>query len=68
MRYFLLKSERDKGKIVKGEDRKHFEYIPERGWVRSGIMTHYFLPFGIFFEQYEEITEEEANKLINKAS
>lgn len=68
MRYFLLKSVRDIGKVVKNDGQKNYIYKPEKGWVRSGIMSHYFLPFGIYFEQYEEITEEEANKLILKES
>ncbi|MDO4556273.1 MAG: DEAD/DEAH box helicase, partial [Lachnospiraceae bacterium] len=44
---------------VKADGRKHYKYVPKEGWVRSGIMSHYYLPYGIYYDQYEEITEEE---------
>lgn len=64
MKFLLLKSSRDNGKVIKADGRKHYEYDTQNGWVRSGIMTHYYLPYGDYYDQYDEITEEEAMKLI----
>lgn len=64
MKFLLLKSVRDNGKVIKVDNRKHYEYDKKEGWIRSGIMSDYYLPYGVCYDMFEEITEEEANKII----
>lgn len=64
MKYYVLKDREHKGTIVRSEGGKSYKYDKERGWVRSGIMSQYFFPDSPVYESYEEISEEEANKII----
>lgn len=66
MKFFVLNSTRDKDLIVKADGRKHYEYSKSNGWVRSGIMSDYYLPYGVYYDMYKEISEEEAMNLIKR--
>jgi len=62
-RYLKLTDYDNRGTIIKQEGRKFYGF--ENGeWKRRGLSSGYFLPGAPEFECYEEITEEEANKLI----
>lgn len=64
MKYYVLKDFEHNGTVVRSENGKSFKYDKERGWVRTGIMSQYFFPESPVYESYDEISEEEANKLI----
>ena len=64
MKYFVLDDFERRGTIIRSEGRKSFKYDKERGWVRTGIMSQYQFPDSPVYDSYNEITEEEANKLI----
>ncbi|MFA9376241.1 MAG: hypothetical protein ACERKZ_05730 [Lachnotalea sp.] len=66
MIYYRLNDYENRGVLVKAIEGKNFRYDKVRGWVRSGIMAQYFFPDSPVYESYEEITEEEANKLIEQ--
>ena len=54
------------GTIVKCIGRLQYKYDKDRGWVRSGIFMRYVFEESPLYGQYEEITEEEALKLISE--
>ena len=54
------------GTIVKCKGRLQYKYDKDRRWVRSGIFMRYVFEESPLYEQYEEITEEEAMKLISE--
>ena len=54
------------GTLVKRKGRLQHKYDKDRGWVRSGIFMRYVFEESPLYEQYEEITEEEAMKLISE--
>ena len=64
MKYYVLKDREHRGTVVRSEAGKSYKYDKERGWVRSGIMSQYFFPDSPVYESYDEISEEEANKII----
>lgn len=66
MNYYKLTSNQDNGTIVRTQGRNHEQFIPKRGWVRSGILMKYFAPYNDneLYNLYEEITETEALQLI----
>jgi hypothetical protein len=64
MKYYVLKDLERRGTVVRSESGKSFKYDKERGWVRSGLMSQYFFPESPIYESYDEISEDEANKLI----
>lgn len=64
-KYVVLMDNIRKGTIIKMSGRKHYRYS-DGEWKRTGIMTDYFIDDSPVFELYKEISEEEANKLINK--
>jgi len=65
--YYRLLNRANHGQIVKGEGRNNFEFDADKQeWVRSGIMLDYFWPESDTFEMYEEISEEEAMKSIER--
>lgn len=63
-RYLRLTDIDNRGTIIKQTGRKFFGY--EGGeWRRRGLSVGYFLSDAPEYDCYEEITEEEANKLIS---
>jgi hypothetical protein len=62
--YYILDDFEHRGTLIRSEGRKSFEYDKNEGWVRTGIMAQYRFPDSPVYESYHEITEEEANKLI----
>jgi hypothetical protein len=66
MNYYRLLAPKDDGTIVRTEGRSQQQYIQGRGWIESGIMLEYFWPESDIVENYEEITEQEAIKLIKQ--
>ncbi len=58
--YYRLLAPVHKGIIVRATPDERHQYVYGKGWVRSGIMLHYFLPDGDHYERYEEISEAEA--------
>lgn len=64
MIYFRLLDPKHENIIVRSEGAIRHQFIHGRGWVRSGIMYDYFSSASPVFDEYEEITEEEALKAI----
>ena len=62
--YVVLTDNKNDGTVVKLCGRKHYVYVNGE-WIRSGIMTKYFCDESPYYDSYEEITYEEAEKLIN---
>jgi hypothetical protein len=64
--YYRLLDPQHKGTIVKTEDKSQYQFELGKGWIRTGIMLDYFFPESDTFDQYEEITEDEASKSIQQ--
>ncbi len=64
MKFYRLEDYENRGSIVRTEGRSQQRYIPERGWVESGVMMKYFNDESPYYGSYSEITENEANNLI----
>lgn len=64
MRYYVLNDFEHRGTVIRSEERKSFKYDKDRGWVRTGIMAQYRFPDSPIYDSYQEISEDEANKLI----
>jgi len=64
MTYFKLLDPAHENTVVRAEGRSQQHFIPGRGWVESGIMIRYFSDESETYGSYEEISEEEALKLI----
>lgn len=64
MKFYRLDDGANFGTVVRTNGRNQQKYIPEKGWVESGVMIKYFNDESPFYGAYTEITEEEANKLI----
>lgn len=60
MKYYRLLDHEHKGTIVRAEGRVYEEHVPQKGWVRSGILIHYFWPDSDTYGMCEEISETEA--------
>ncbi|MDR3149814.1 MAG: hypothetical protein LBT88_07390 [Oscillospiraceae bacterium] len=52
------------GTVVRADGAKQYEWDDKKGWVRSGILILYFCDESEYYDLYEEITEDEAMKLI----
>lgn len=64
MNYYLLTDNDRRGTIVRTEGRIHHRYDKIKGWIRSGVLMEYFNDDSPYYDSYNEITEEEAMKLI----
>ncbi len=64
MKFYVLDDIENRGIVICSEGRKSFKYDKERGWVRTGIMAQYRFPESPVYDSYHEISEEEANKII----
>lgn len=64
MKYYKLLDPENKGIIVRAEGKNQEEYVPQKGWVRSGILLHYFWPESDTYDMFEEISESEALQAI----
>ncbi len=64
MKFYVLDDIENRGIVIRSEGRKSFKYDKERGWVRTGIMAQYRFPESPVYDSYHEISEEEANKII----
>ena len=64
-RYLLLKDREHAGQIVRVVGRVQQEYLGNK-WVDSAIMMHYFTDISPLYDLYEEITEEEAGRILGK--
>jgi hypothetical protein len=65
VRYLRLTDYDNRGTIIKQQGRQFFG--KQNGeWKRRGLSIGYFHPDAPEFECYEEITEEEANTLIEQ--
>lgn len=65
IRYIRLTDSNNYGVVVKQEGHKFYGYVDGK-WKRRGISAGYFYPDMPEYDQYEEITEEEAMKLISE--
>jgi hypothetical protein len=65
MNYYRLAVPQEEDVIVRTEGRSQQEFVKGKGWVESGIMLEYFWPESDMYNQYSELTEEEALKAIN---
>lgn len=63
--YVKLADKKNQGTIVRCNGRLQYKYDKDRGWVRSGIFMRYVFEESPEYNMYEEITEEEAMKLIS---
>lgn len=66
MTYFKLLDPKHENTIVRAEGRSQQQHIKGRGWVESGIMLHYFSDESDTYDEYEEISEDEALKIISQ--
>ena len=65
--YYKLKDTIRKGMIVRADSSEaQYRFVPEKGWVRSGVMLHYFSPESPTYDLFEEISEQEALAQISK--
>ncbi|HMM32985.1 MAG TPA: hypothetical protein PKB13_14540 [Clostridia bacterium] len=63
--YYRLNDASRKGMIVRADSaEEQYRFVPDKGWVRSGVMLHYFSPESPTYDMYEEISEKEALALI----
>lgn len=62
--YYKLLDNAHLNTVVKADGRVQHEYVTGQGWVRSGIMIEYFCDESDTYNMYEEISEQEAIKLI----
>jgi hypothetical protein len=60
MRYYRLLDPKHKGTIVRGAGKIQEQFFPGKGWLRSGILLHYFSPESDTYDMYEEISEADA--------
>lgn len=67
VRYTRLLDASHRGQIVKSVGRKSYEYDPSHGWVRSGILLHYFSDTSDTYGMYEDVSEEVALSAIRLA-
>lgn len=65
MTYYRLLDPKHKDIIIRAEGKTQEEYVPKKGWIKNGIMLHYFWPESDTYDRYEEITEKEALQIIN---
>lgn len=68
--YVKLTDARHKGTVVRMQSigRPCHERYKNGEWVKTSLMMEYHHPDGYHFEDYVEITEEEANRLISSDS
>ena len=64
MKYYVLNDLERRGTVIRSEEGKSYKHDKNRGWVRTGVMAQYRFPDSPLYESYNEISEEEANKLI----
>lgn len=63
VRYLKLTDYENRGTVIRQEGRKFFGY--ENGeWKRRGLSLGYFYPDAPEFECYEELSEDEACKIL----
>ena len=63
VRFIKLTDYDNRGKILKQEEHKFYSYVNGK-WIRTGLSIGYFYPDAPEFDCYEEISEEEAMKLL----
>jgi hypothetical protein len=66
MTYCKLLDKKRAGTIVRADGAIQHQYVPGRGWVRSGVLIEYFNDESEYYDLYEDITEGEAMKLIGE--
>ena len=67
MKYYKLTDRLNFNEIVKDDDGKRYTYrFGAEKWIPSGIMTRYMWPDDKKFGQYVEVTEDEANQIIDE--
>lgn len=64
LKYFKLLDRENYGVVVKAQGENQQEYVPGEGWVQSGILMEYFCDESPLYGLYEEISKDEAEKLI----
>lgn len=64
MTFYRLTDPANENTIVRANGRSQQQFIPDRGWVESGIMLRYFCDESDTYGMYEEISEQEALKLV----
>lgn len=66
MKYYKLLDALNENEVVKDDDGKRYTYrFGAEAWVRSGIMVRYMWPDDVKFGKYTEITEAEAQAILN---
>lgn len=67
MKYFKLVDHINGGMIVRAEGREQYMYVyGESAWQRTGILLLYYTEDTVYYEKYEEITEEQAYEIIEQ--
>ena len=64
MKYYKLLDNENFNTVVRACGENQEEYIHGEGWVQSGILMEYFCDESPLYGLYEEISKDEAEKLI----
>ncbi len=64
MKYYRLTDAKNQGTLMRTDKARHEQYIPEKGWKPSGLLLLYFNDESDLYDQYEEISEDAAEKMI----
>lgn len=62
--YYKLLDNENFNTVVRACGENQYQYVPGKGWIRSGILMEYLCDESPLYELYEEISKEEAEKLI----
>lgn len=52
--------------VFRMDERVQYVYLWKSGWIRSGILVKYQNPFDDLRDEFEEISEEEAMRIVNR--
>lgn len=64
--YYKLLDLQHLNAVIRTKGPIHEEYVKSKGWVRSGLLMEYLCDESDYYELYEEITDDEAKKLIEE--
>jgi len=64
--YVRLTDDEHRDMVVRMKGRDWWWYLPMKGWEETGIMIRYYSDESPYYDAYEEISEDQARRLINK--
>ena len=66
MKYYKLTTNEDwDGMVVKSIGQDWYGYYKDKGWIETGVMSLFWFDFSKYYDEYVEIPEDEALKLIH---